>query len=544
MKSVKPKLYYDEKGNPKGYKVGIFKGVYGTCPFCGKSYTEEDVKNGTVNFEHIFPRFAVKKAIDEQKVFSRIESEFMVGVHKDCNDRCSLELERQISRIIANVNKPHVHLMQADVIALFNFCIKVNIFLRYLFMWEDNKEPFCYDTEKIFLTENLELLRGLNFYKNFVIRIRNVDSSAGLFWGLHESVYGELGKYSSNIVINNIEISFFDDYAAEMYRATDLGVSPIIGTNNYGTDDSLFIKLIDNHFNWCKTKFWDGWPNYIPIDKRGIPWTLGKSGMVSNIYQNYIPTLPNVDQLGLPPNYLVRQKKLSLMSQKRFEENKSFGSFDKGIVFYRNGQFYIVDNDGMIQNISNIPKDTTIPTICFENEPIQHLPNISQTRVVGDFRLYKVDVTSLEGAPYFVQGDVMLHDANNLTSLKGGPIYVGKSFYCGWGVPLTTLEGAPRKIVGDFVTVSFQLKSLNCGETEIGGEFRFSSETLESLDGLPKATRYFTGGKIFRTEEELREWFKQYKSEQKIKRLQDGTKVVTALAQKDKTKPSKPQHEM
>ena len=105
MKKQKPELYCDENGNPKGYRVGISNGVYGTCPFCGKSYTEEDVTNGDVNFEHIFSRFAVKKATGEKKVFSRIESEFMVAVHKDCNDKGSKELEKQISRIIEHIKR-------------------------------------------------------------------------------------------------------------------------------------------------------------------------------------------------------------------------------------------------------------------------------------------------------------------------------------------------------------------------------------------------------------------------------------------------------
>lgn len=583
MKNKKPELYFDEKGNSKGYRVGISDAIYGTCPFCGKSYTEEEVQNGTVNFEHIFPRFAVKKAIDEQKVFSRIESEFMVAVHKDCNDRCSKELEKQISRIIDNFNKPHVHLMQDDVIALFNFCIKVNIFLRYLFMWDDDKKLFGYDKEKIFKIGEQGNLQGLKFYKNFEIKITNVESSAGLFWGL-ESKKGKRAKYSFTIVLDNVEISFFNTDIEREYRQ---------GIDEGG---SFLVKTEANRFKWtyrnCDT-LWKELTHYTPVDKRGIPWTLKKSVSFTrkffDEYEYHIETLSNFTDnwFGVPKNYFIRQRKFSRMSQKRFEAKETFGSMDKGVIFCRSGQFYIVDNDGIIQNVSNLPKDTPIPTVCFKDEDIINLPDISQTKVSGDFELMYVNLTSLEGAPQSIQGNIWLQ-GNKLTSLQGCPKYCGKNFDCSAnkitslkGVPkkiygnfncvnnkltdlvgapeevvgefscsfnpLKTLEGLPRKIGGNLVVYVSTLKAFNCAQTEVGGTFFLdiaNIESLESLDGLPKASCYFFRNRLFYTAEEFKSWFKEYKNEQKIRNLQDGTKNVIALAQKDKTKPASPQHEM
>ena len=581
MKSIKPELYYDDKGNLKGYRVGIFKGVYGTCPFCGKSYTEEDVKNGIVNFEHIYPRFAVKKAIDEQKVFSEIESEFMVGVHKDCNDRCSLELERQISRIIANVNKPRVHLMQADVIALFNFCIKVNIFLRYLFMWEDNKEPFCYDTEKIFLTENLELLRGLNFYKNFAIRIRNVDSSAGLYWGSRYPINGK--EYCFTAVLDNIEISFFPD--SFLYKYKNINKSIVIKNTGSGG------------FFWCygKEDLTLSHQDYFPVtNKKGIPWTLEEDLEQKTYWQNsYNHCISNLSRrhdelLDLPKNYFVRQLKLSKMNKQRFAESKILDLKDRGIVFYRDEHFYFVNDDGIIQNISEMPINTEIPVIGFNgNQNIPLLPDISQIKIVKNFIIWDSNLTSLLGAPQFIGGyfDVRY---NKLKTLEGSPKYVGGSFYCDYneltslvgapknikgcfscahnklttlvGAPetvnsgfmcrnnnLISLEGAPRKVVGFFDCIENKLISLKGAPETIVGTFAFDAGSLLSLDGLPRAKDYLVNdcNMFFRTSQELRKWFTEYKNVQMIKKLQDGAKKLVALANKSKkTKTTPPQHEM
>lgn len=556
MKKQKPELYCDENGNPKGYRVGISNGVYGTCPFCGKSYTEEDVTNGDVNFEHIFSRFAVKKATDEKKVFSRIESEFMVAVHKDCNDKGSKELEKQISRIIDNFGKPHVHLMRDDVISLLNYCIKISIFLRYLFLWEDNTEPFCYDNEKLSATGASDILPGLNFYKNFDLRLRNVDASAGLYWGLNEPQ--EMAKYCFTVVLNNIEISFFPMDFEYKYA--------------YG-NNALLITTLGNRLGWFRGDAWEV-PDYASlIDKRGIPWTLEKSYPLGRMYNNHIEALSDLDDdmYGLSQNYFIRQRKLSRMSQKRFEESKILDPMDKGIVFCRNDQIYFVNDDGLIQNITDLPDNTEIPAVCFRKHNISHLPDMSKLRITGNFVISESNMGSLKGIPKFIQGHVLVRN-NKLTSLQDGPTYVGKSFYCDFneltslkGAPnkingtfscehnrlstliggpeevsenficdhnqLTSLEGAPQKISGFFMCSGNKLKTLNGAPKTVGSFFSFDAADLESLEELPKAPTYIVADsyKSFHTAEELQTWFREYKKEQKVKKMQQGVKNVNAL---------------
>ena len=260
------------------------------------------------------------------------------------------------------------------------------------------------------------------------------------------------------------------------------------------------------------------------------------------------------------------------MSQKRFEANEIFPSKDRGIVFCRNKKFYLVDENGLIQNISELPAGTKIPTICFRKHKFSSLPNAPKLEIIGDFIVSETEINTLKGTPQFIQGHFQVPD-NKLTTLQNGPVYVGKSFACDFneitslvGVPkkineyfscshnklktlvgapeevgkdflcnhnlLTSLEGAPKKVGGSFYCRGNKLNSLKGAPKEIGGTFSFDANSLLSLDGLPKAQQYFIVDcdVIFYTSEELRAWFKKYKNEQKIKKVRDGTKAITALA--------------
>lgn len=562
MKNKKPELYRDEKGNPRGYRVGSSNDVYGICPFCGKSYAEEDIKNGNVNFEHVFSRFAAKKAIGEKKVFSKIESEFMVAVHKDCNDRCSNELEKHISRIVNNFNKPNVSLTQQDALILFNYCIKTSVFLRYLFLWDEMTHNICYDDEKVGAEQKNEQDSETRFYKSFDVRLKYVDASSGLYWGLRRYA---MGKYCFSIVFECLEISFFVDALSYKYEAKE----------------AIFVSFIANRPFLLSGIEYEA-PNllqYQPWKRQRLPWVLAKYpfGAAWRMYDNHILTLsgPYDDSYGMSKNYFVRQKKLSEMSDLKFVElltsKKGIDQLDKNIVFYRNGTFYFIDNVASLQNLSDLPQCTEIPAICFKNNDIPHLPkNMSDLVVMGDFVVHMCRLQSLANCPKFIRGKIFICgnnlislegapntaadfycDFNKLTTLKGAPQTVNGNFSCEHnelsslisaptevrGIftcrnnQLTSLEGAPRKVEGFFDCSANKLRSFNCGNTMIDGTFYFDAEHLESLDGLPKARKYFVADvqKEFGSPYELRVWFMGYKKEQKTKGLRNGVKIVGAL---------------
>ncbi len=560
MKNKRPELYYDEKGNPKGYRVGISGDVYGTCPFCGKSYTEEDIKRGDVNFEHVFSRFAAKRAIGEKKVFSKMESEFMVAVHKDCNDRNANELEKHISRIINNFNKPDVSLTKQDALILFNYCIKTSVFLRYLFLWDDEAGQSVYENERLDMVSKYDF--GKHFYENFNIRIRYVDASAGLWWNF--DMPNDVGKYCFGGVFQDIEVSFFPLELSDKYH-----------NETMFTEKDIFIIKLGNKPILLYGEEYATYPFCLDlVSRQRLLWKLQKAFLPrTGRYKNHIATLSTQfdDTFGVTKNYFIRQKKLSMMSQKRFEENKTFDPLDVGVVFCRNGQLYIISNDGILRNMVDLPDNTEIPGINFQNITLSHLPNISKLKVTDDIRIIGGNLESLDGCPQFVSGHVFIR-GNKLTSLHGAPKQVGKSFHCDSnkltsleGAPsiingdfscennkllnliggptevigdficrqnqLTSLEGAPRKVGRNFWCKDNKIKSLRGAPEEIGGFFSFDAKNLESLDGLPKAKTYIPGEalKEFDSEDELRSWFKVYKKEQKVKEMQDGKKLVGTL---------------
>ena len=59
---------------------------------------------------------------------------------------------------------------------------------------------------------------------------------------------------------------------------------------------------------------------------------------------------------------------------------------------------------------------------------------------------------------------------NNLTTLKGGPVYVNSHFYCNYN-KLTNLEHCPKTINGDFRCHDNQLTSLEFSPDYVGGYF-------------------------------------------------------------------------
>lgn len=90
--------------------------------------------------------------------------------------------------------------------------------------------------------------------------------------------------------------------------------------------------------------------------------------------------------------------------------------------------------------------------------------------VYGDFEIGDLGLTSLEGSPEKVGGSFKMYNNSKLTSLKGGPLVVGKNFVCVES-DLSSLEGSPLKVEGDFYIRPVPA-SLFGAPLEINGEFK------------------------------------------------------------------------
>ena len=104
-------------------------------------------------------------------------------------------------------------------------------------------------------------------------------------------------------------------------------------------------------------------------------------------------------------------------------------------------------------------------------------------KISGNFYCYNNNLTTLKGAPIYVGGDFTC-SYNKLTSLKGAPEYVGGHFYC-YNNNLTSLDGAPKYIEGDFYCNKNKLTSLEGAPKKVGGIFSCSGNNLTSLEGAP-----------------------------------------------------------
>jgi hypothetical protein len=97
-------------------------------------------------------------------------------------------------------------------------------------------------------------------------------------------------------------------------------------------------------------------------------------------------------------------------------------------------------------------------------------------------------LTSLEGAPKFVEGDFGCYGCDSLKTLEGAPEKVSRSFNCGDCYSLKTLEGAPEKVGGHFsCNQCISLVSLKGAPEKIGGSFYCNNcKSLKTLEGAPK----------------------------------------------------------
>ena len=130
--------------------------------------------------------------------------------------------------------------------------------------------------------------------------------------------------------------------------------------------------------------------------------------------------------------------------------------------------------------------------------------------VKGNFFYNNNNLTTLKGAPKKV-GRSFECSYNKLTSLKGAPNEVGGSFDCSFnnlisleGAPnvvngyfdcstnkLTSLKGAPRGVGGSFNCRNNKLTTLEGAPEKVGDWFHCDNNRLTSLEGAPKEANYF-----------------------------------------------------
>jgi len=117
---------------------------------------------------------------------------------------------------------------------------------------------------------------------------------------------------------------------------------------------------------------------------------------------------------------------------------------------------YSINADGSIDAKQHIDLDSF---------PIIEIP-INFRNVYGGFYCCDLPLTSLKGAPIYVQGD--FHCSNTkISSLVGGPKIVDGNFSCNRS-NVTNLTGIPRKIGKDFSMVgNHSLLSTYSGEIDL-----------------------------------------------------------------------------
>ena len=107
----------------------------------------------------------------------------------------------------------------------------------------------------------------------------------------------------------------------------------------------------------------------------------------------------------------------------------------------------------------------------------------------GDFNCqYCKALTSLKGAPKYVQGNFDCYLCSSLTSLEGAPEEVGGEFSCKGCDSLISLKGSPKKVGKSFVcSCCYSLTSLEGAPEEVGESFDcYGCKNLISLKGAPK----------------------------------------------------------
>lgn len=146
---------------------------------------------------------------------------------------------------------------------------------------------------------------------------------------------------------------------------------------------------------------------------------------------------------------------------------------------------YTINTDGSV----DVDGDVSIKNY------LSKLP-INFGKVTGDFKCSNNRLTTLKGCPSHV-GKSFFCDDNHLETLEFSPISVGGGYYCDTNM-LISLEGCPEEIKSHFHCQKNRLKSLYGGPKNVGGDFFCQINLLTSLEGCPKkVNRFLAGDNLF-----------------------------------------------
>jgi hypothetical protein len=135
---------------------------------------------------------------------------------------------------------------------------------------------------------------------------------------------------------------------------------------------------------------------------------------------------------------------------------------------------YTINSDGNVDVDGNVD---------LSDKGLSKLP-LKFGKVSGHFYCYSNQLESLEGGPIEVGRDFNCCSNNYLTTLEGGPSKVGGGFDCRHN-QLTTLEGCPSDVGGNFYCNGNKLTTLEGCPSEVGGSFDCSNNYLTTLEGGP-----------------------------------------------------------
>lgn len=123
----------------------------------------------------------------------------------------------------------------------------------------------------------------------------------------------------------------------------------------------------------------------------------------------------------------------------------------------------------------------TFGEICDKKDDIVVKPNKAFR---GDIRIsLDDDLSSMEGAPPKVLGKLSLR-GGDLTSLKGAPQIVTKTFFMQRMRRLTTLEGGPIRVGGDYTARQCSLTTLKGCAQHIGGDLWIEDNKFKSREQI------------------------------------------------------------